>query len=327
MIHDTTIEQVYLAQRATDLRKSIDGLAAIVKEEFDLNPFSSSLFVFYNRSRDKVKILVWDHNGFWLYYHRLEKGTFNWPSEKDGIPLSVTRRQLRWLLDGLPLHQKQAHREFISKATVNGIRMHALDGAPEWVTDQKMQKAFLKWLNSYQKAALANEKFKGIHLDVELYEHEQYEEKPRDLLVRYQSMMITMRNQANTLNLEFGIDIPFWFYSVMYNNKYGKGNMAEWLCKHVECITIMAYRDTGAGTDGIIGISAAEMKLFHKYNVKGTIAVETGRLTEDYKFVTFYEEGKDHLYEQLNLVYEHYNAEPALYGIAIHHYNSWLAMP
>ncbi|WP_082191042.1 IS66 family insertion sequence element accessory protein TnpB [Peribacillus loiseleuriae] len=118
MIHDTTIEQVYLAQRATDLRKSIDGLAAIVKEEFDLNPFSSSLFVFYNRSRDKVKILVWDHNGFWLYYHRLEKGTFNWPSEKDRIPLSVTRRQLRWLLDGLPLHQKQTHREVKARIIV-----------------------------------------------------------------------------------------------------------------------------------------------------------------------------------------------------------------
>ncbi|WP_049681302.1 hypothetical protein [Peribacillus loiseleuriae] len=222
--------------------------------------------------------------------------------------------------------EQQVYREFISKATVNGIRIHALDGAPEWLTDQKMQNAFLKWLNSYQKAALADEKFKGIHLDVEPYEHEQYEVKPHDLLVRYQSMMITMRNQANTLNLEFGIDIPFWFYGVMYNNKYGKGNMAEWLCKHVEFITIMAYRDTGAGTDGIIGISAAEMKLFHKYNVKGTIAVETGRLAEDYKFVTFYEEGKDYLYEQLNLVYKHYNAEPALYGIAIHHYDSWMAM-
>ncbi|MFF2289006.1 IS66 family insertion sequence element accessory protein TnpB [Peribacillus butanolivorans] len=118
MIHEATIEQVYLAQGVTDLRKSIDGLAVIVNEEFDLNPFSSSLFVFCNRSRDNVKILLWDHNGFWLYYRRLEKGTFHWPAEKEGIPLSITRRQLRWLLDGLPLHLKQAHREVIARTIV-----------------------------------------------------------------------------------------------------------------------------------------------------------------------------------------------------------------
>ncbi|PRT36921.1 IS66 family insertion sequence element accessory protein TnpB [Bacillus wiedmannii] len=73
MISEIAIEKVYLAQGATDLRKSIDGLAAIVNEEFELDPFSPCLFVFCNRSRNKLKILVWEHNGFWLHYHRLEK--------------------------------------------------------------------------------------------------------------------------------------------------------------------------------------------------------------------------------------------------------------
>ncbi|PEN68724.1 IS66 family insertion sequence element accessory protein TnpB [Bacillus toyonensis] len=67
-ISEIAIEKVYLAQGATDLRKSIDGLAAIVNEEFELDPFSPCLFVFCNRSRDKLKILVWEHNGFWLHY-------------------------------------------------------------------------------------------------------------------------------------------------------------------------------------------------------------------------------------------------------------------
>lgn len=90
---------MYLACGSTDMRKSIDGLAALIKEGFDLDPFSLPLFVFCNRQRDKLKILYWEHNGFWLYYRRLERGTFRWPTDANAAPLNITRRQLRWLLE------------------------------------------------------------------------------------------------------------------------------------------------------------------------------------------------------------------------------------
>lgn len=73
MLNQYRINQVYLALGPTDLRKSIDGLALIVQESFKLDPFSRNLFVFCNRKKDKIKILEWDHNGFWLHYKRLEK--------------------------------------------------------------------------------------------------------------------------------------------------------------------------------------------------------------------------------------------------------------
>lgn len=108
MLSFPSASPVYLACGATDIRKSIDGLAAIVQEQFELNPFSSALFVFCNRRRDKLKILYWDHAGFWLYYRRLERGTFQWPSGGTA-PLCLTQRELRWLLDGLSLTQRHAH--------------------------------------------------------------------------------------------------------------------------------------------------------------------------------------------------------------------------
>jgi transposase len=80
------------------------------REGFDLDPFSSALFVFCNRKRDKLKILHWEHNGFWLYYRRLERGRFQWPAETAASTMAVTRRELRWLLDGLSLEQRRAHR-------------------------------------------------------------------------------------------------------------------------------------------------------------------------------------------------------------------------
>lgn len=109
--------RVYLACGSTDMRKSIDGLAAIVSLTFELDVFSSSWFVFCNRDRDKLKILHWDTNGFWLYYRRLERGRFRWPQGNQSGPLAISRRQLDWLLAGLSLEQAQAHRE------MNGLRV------------------------------------------------------------------------------------------------------------------------------------------------------------------------------------------------------------
>ena len=109
MISATASKEIYLACGSTDLRKSIDGLAAVVQLEFQLDPFSECWFAFCNRDRDKLKLLRWDHNGFWLYYRRLERGRFQWPGTSDTMTKPVSYRQFMWLLDGLSLEQKRAH--------------------------------------------------------------------------------------------------------------------------------------------------------------------------------------------------------------------------
>ncbi len=101
---------VYLALGITDLRKSIDGLAVIVQEHFQLDPFSKHFFVFCNRKKDKIKVLEWDADGFWLHYKRLEKSHFQWPDGKRQS-LAVSQREFRWLLDGLSLQQRGANPE------------------------------------------------------------------------------------------------------------------------------------------------------------------------------------------------------------------------
>lgn len=115
MLNEASVDRVYLACGPTDLRKSIDGLAVLVKEAFELDPFSPSLFVFCNRQRDKLKILQWEHNGFWLFYRRLERGKFHWPMDNSSDVKAVSRRELRWLLDGLSLNQPKAHSEVTAR--------------------------------------------------------------------------------------------------------------------------------------------------------------------------------------------------------------------
>lgn len=111
---DFLSDKVWLAAGATDMRKSIDGLAAIAQHVIGQEPTSQQLFVFCSRNRSKVKILYWGGNGFWLLYKRLESGTFKWPKDQ-ATPMCISRRQLAWLLDGLTLEQRFAHKAMDAK--------------------------------------------------------------------------------------------------------------------------------------------------------------------------------------------------------------------
>ena len=101
----TVAENIYIAYGYTDMRKSIDGLAAVVQEQFHLEPFSKSLFLFCGKRRDRIKVLLWEGDGFVLLYKRLENGSFKWPRrESDVKPISW--QQFQWLMEGLEIEQK-----------------------------------------------------------------------------------------------------------------------------------------------------------------------------------------------------------------------------
>ena len=92
--------QVYLHRDFVDFRKSINGLAAIVEADMALPLMSGALFVFCNKGKDKLKILYLDNTGFALWYKRLEKGKFKWPSKLSTSKYSLSAQQFEWLLSG-----------------------------------------------------------------------------------------------------------------------------------------------------------------------------------------------------------------------------------
>lgn len=119
MLRMTPACPVYLAVGATDLRNNIDGLIVKIKYQFKLDPFTPAMFVFCNKARNKLKIIFWDKNGFWLYYRRLDSGTFNWPMKSDeNRTIAVTEQQLSWILDGLSMEQKAAHPEVLARKII-----------------------------------------------------------------------------------------------------------------------------------------------------------------------------------------------------------------
>lgn len=93
--------KIYVSLEPIDARKSIDSLCVIIIENFKDNPQCGSLFIFFNKSRDKVKIIWWDANGFILHYKRLERGRFVLPKLSGVDKLEISQTQLHGLLAGL----------------------------------------------------------------------------------------------------------------------------------------------------------------------------------------------------------------------------------
>ena len=98
--------------------KQINGLTAIVEGSFKLDSFGGELFVFCNRNRDRLKILEWDGDGFWLYFKRLEKGRFRWPAVGESEVMTMTSEELSILLGGAKIELKLRRKEVTERRAV-----------------------------------------------------------------------------------------------------------------------------------------------------------------------------------------------------------------
>lgn len=103
----SNVQSIFIVCGYTDMRKSIDGLVAIIKDTYDLNPFDNSLFLFCGRRGDRLKAIHWEQDGFVLMYKRLEGGRFQWPRSKEEVR-AITWQEFRWLMEGLSIDQPKA---------------------------------------------------------------------------------------------------------------------------------------------------------------------------------------------------------------------------
>ena len=102
--------RIFLYRDPIDFRKAAQGLAAIVERELGHNPFDGSLYAFTNRQRNKIKCLLWEDNGFILYYKALAEEKFRWPRRGEEL-IALTGQQINWLLDGYDITLLSGHRK------------------------------------------------------------------------------------------------------------------------------------------------------------------------------------------------------------------------
>ncbi len=95
---------IYICDRPVDFRKSFNGLCGEVTNYLEQNPLNGHLFVFYNKNKDKIKLLFWDNDGYWIFYKCLEKGTFEMPKQMDSKnSIELSHQELMLILSGIEL--------------------------------------------------------------------------------------------------------------------------------------------------------------------------------------------------------------------------------
>ena len=97
--------KIYVAIEAVDMRKGFEGLYGLVRDQLGADPLSGHLFLFSNRTRTRLKALVWDGSGLWVCAKRLEKGRFHWPKVEGRHSVTMRSEELAMLVNGLDVKQ------------------------------------------------------------------------------------------------------------------------------------------------------------------------------------------------------------------------------
>ncbi|GKV67527.1 hypothetical protein NCCP2716_00250 [Sporosarcina sp. NCCP-2716] len=216
-----------------------------------------------------------------------------------------------------------AYRQFIRKAFDLGIRVHALDGAPDWALNDKPVRTFFNWLKTYQAGSQKAEQFSGVHLDIEPYILPDWSANKSKVINLYQQRITFAASETAKLRLPFGIDIPFWFHEHSYSNKQGKGNLSEWLIRNTDEVTIMAYRNTADGPNGIIAVASPEIVQAQAAGKPIRLGVETVPSAEGSN-LSFHGLSSDYMNVQLMTTQNAFASTTSWNGFAVHSLESWM---
>ena len=108
--------KIYIAVEAVDMRKGFEGLYGLVRDQLGQDPLSGHLFLFTNRTKTRLKALVWDGSGLWVCAKRLEKGRFGWPAAENARSVVLRAEELAMLVNGLEVSQARPRKNWLRRA-------------------------------------------------------------------------------------------------------------------------------------------------------------------------------------------------------------------
>ncbi|MCZ8515942.1 hypothetical protein O9H85_26790 [Paenibacillus filicis] len=259
------------------------------------------------------------------------RATWVWNSDlisKDPEQLLAFARNNRVNLIFLQINPKLSfgeYRAFIEKASLSGIRIHALDGDPSWARKENQHKIaeLVAWVRAYNESASGLQKIKGIHLDMEPYNEPGWNTNQKQSMIDgWLSSMDYFTSLTKGLkDVEAGADLPFWLDEVPVSPAKNATPMNSWMLERLDYVTIMAYRDQALSRGGIVDVVKHELETASRLNKKVIVGIETNPVKPGY--TTFYDKGMSYVKEQMQLTERTLAVYPSYRGIAIHDFEGW----
>ncbi|WP_134702674.1 hypothetical protein [Ammoniphilus sp. YIM 78166] len=264
------------------------------------------------------------YKGTWIWdtptmiTHQDEILSFSKEQGVTNIYLHVTRDQAR----------PRDYADFIGAASQLDIQVEALAGDPSWGRREKRHhiEEVLDWVASYNLNVAEEERFAGIHWDIEPYLLPEWKTDQDQVLEEWLSNMDFVLKEGNLMSqLTNSVDLPFWIHQVEVPG-YRDYDVGSWMLKRFDKVVLMDYRDTAQGEDGII---AHGLEMVKKATAMGKwksliIGVEMAPSDEGNK-ATFYEEGYEVMERELEITSKVMEKYDGFGGVAIHGFPHWMS--
>ncbi|WIV17761.1 hypothetical protein QPK24_15200 [Paenibacillus polygoni] len=218
------------------------------------------------------------------------------------------------------------YQRFILRAHENGIKVDALGGHPKWAAEggEVPLLRFANWVVDFNRESEENEKFSGIHLDIEPYVLGEWEidsdEVTRTYLANIEKFLSVIEQEPS---LDSAIDLPFWYDH--YYNPDSQEPLIQWFMGRFDQIALMAYRDKASGVGGIVQVIQEEMEWSSNYSAKIIVGVNAKPMPGE-EFTTFAGKSKEKMEQALQEVTASYAGYSSFAGVAIHDYVYWSQM-
>ncbi len=246
-------------------------------------------------------------------------------SEPNAILAFLKKQSINLLYLGIDTDRPvEQYRKFIGEAGKAGIEVHALGGRPEWaLTDYRYRiMNLIDWVKRYNETAMPTEKIRGIHLDIEPYLLREWDTGKDDLLKQWMgNVSAFVEESKKDADLQASADLPIWFDEMKTPGQPGEP-FVRLMIRQLDHITLLAYRDSIEGSNGIANVVEQELKQADGLGKPVIIAVNIKK-SDQGNHVSFYDKGAAEMKRQLERLPQFLGNHPSFAGVAVHDYVNW----
>ncbi|MDR0267557.1 hypothetical protein [Paenibacillus sp.] len=257
------------------------------------------------------------------------RGTYVWDANQvlqnsEEILEFAKEKKLNWLYVHLDLQQPfSAYSSFVKQASAAGIEVHAMGGNPSWALQETREKmmTLVKYVKDYNLAVKGDERFHGIHLDIEPYLLPEWNADPERVISNWISNIDAFVTELKKgSQLQASMDLAVWLDKYKVPGEII--SVSKWMIDRMDHVSLMAFRNTANGSNGIVDVSKEEIAFADELGKLILISVEMKESHEG-QHVSFYEKGAKYMEGELAKLPEMLKDSPSYTGNIVHAYEYW----